>query len=231
MIRLFVEETLKEGIRIVLPEKQGHYLRHVMRLEAGKEVALFNGKDGEWTAVLSYPTKKESVLQVQHQTREQIYLKPCALAFALIKKENTALILQKATELGVTHIYPLITKRTIIRSLNRERAEMIIQEAAEQCERVDIPQLHPVMDLRLFVKDMPQAFTPVHLAERATVSDTLTPDMAPLFIVGPEGGFTPDENALIAQMPQVKIVHLGETVLRAETAALAILSAWQFRLF
>lgn len=231
MIRLFVQDSLKDAATICVPEKQAHYLRHVMRLQAGEKILVFNGVDGEWCASLLYRGKKETLLMVEKQVRAQIDLKPCVLAFALIKKENTALVLQKATELGVTEIYPMITQRSVVRSLNIDRAKAIIHEAAEQCERLDVPRLHEVMPLNAFLTSLPPEITPVHLAERREAACSLSPDIFPVFIVGPEGGFTPEENRLIAQTPRIKTLHLGQTILRAETASIAVLSAWQFRLF
>lgn len=231
MIRLFVENDLKEDAEFLLPEKQAHYVRHVMRLSEGEKVLLFNGKEGEWESVLFLKGKKEAGVLVKSLKRNQQNLKPCGLAFALIKKENTDFVLQKATELGVTDVFPILTRRTVVRNFNEQRAKSILIEAAEQCERLDVPVLHPLKELSLFMSEIPSHYTPVHLAERSLESDLLSPSITPLFIVGPEGGFTSEENEQLFKMPTVKIVHLGQTVLRAETASIAVLSAWQFRLF
>ncbi len=231
MIRLFTPHCLTADTLISPDEKQIHYLKHVMRLQEGACVALFNGKDGTWSARYHTVGKKGAQLIVTEQIADQQSRERCILCPALIKKENMDLVLQKATELGVTEIRPVITTRTVVRQLNTARGEAIITEACEQCERNDIPLLYPPQTLPALLSALTPDITVIHLAERESSSAKLSPDMIPAFIVGPEGGFTPEENALIQAHPTTRVIHLGTTVLRAETASLAVLSAWQFRLF
>lgn len=231
MVRLYTSERLFAEKILIPSEKQGHYLQHVMRLTENEIVSLFNGQDGEWTAVIRFPKKKKIELHIKEQIRQQCVETDCILCFSLIKKENTDLILQKATELGVTEIYPMITERTVVRQFNLERAQTIIAEAAEQCERLTVPVIHQPQSLQTTLKQLPVNCTPVYLAERADASDDLSQIEIPAFFIGPEGGFSASENQFLSTQKNVKTVHLGHTILRAETATIAILSCWQFRIF
>ncbi len=230
MIRLFVTQDLSENTQIEPDVKQAHYLTHVMRLKDKEIVTVFNGRDGEWLAEIQTVSKKKTMLLVQSQSASQMYRKTCILCPAIIKKENMDLVLQKATELGATAIYPMITQRTVVRGFNVERALAIVREACEQCERNDVPVIHEPVPLEDILDMFTSEITLVHLAERATDTTLLDKTCKPAFLIGPEGGFTDTENAQIARYPSVKRVHLGTTVLRAETAAIGVLAAWQFRL-
>lgn len=231
MIRLFTPHTLDSNCSIEPDEKQRHYLTHVMRLKEGDCLYLFNGQDGTWEATYHECGKKKIALVVQNQVASQTKRKQCILCPAIIKKENMDFVLQKATELGVTDIYPMITDRTVVRQFNQERAKLIVYEACEQCERNDIPIVHEPQPLDKILTSFDSSITLVHLAERQTQSDRLSPESIPAFLIGPEGGFTEAENKRIQQTKNVRLLHLGTTILRAETAALAILAAWQFRVF
>lgn len=231
MIRLFTEEKLFKNQMVVMTEKQMHYIKNVMRLKEGDIVHLFNGIDGEWACSLFFEGKKQLCLDVQKQIRQQEDLSKVVLCFAIIKKENTDLILQKATELGVTEIYPMITDRTVVRGFNLERAKLILTEAAEQSERLSVPVIYEPMKLSMVLNRLPKECTPVYLAERSETTQKLSKNIIPAFLIGPEGGFSPMENKLLLNHKNMQTVHLGKTILRAETAVFAILSAWQFRLF
>ena len=227
MIRLFVKEKLSTGQELSLDEKQAHYLIHVMRQKEGSEILLFNSVDGEFKAKVSNVKKKNCLLQVDEKTKEFSKRAELILCPSVIKKENMDLVLEKATELGVTKIYPVITNRTVVRGFNIERARLIIQEAAEQSERLDVPEIfEPILLKDLFLK-FSKEVTPVFLTERGkTGSKTLSEVKNPAFIIGPEGGFTPDEVDFILCQKNVVPLHLGDTILRAETASIAILGAW-----
>ncbi len=231
MIRLFIPHMLDKDVCIEPDEKQRHYLTHVMRLKEGERLYLFNGQDGTWEATYHELSKKKILLNVQNQIALQAKRKQCILCPAIIKKENMDFVLQKATELGVTDIYPMITDRTVMRQFNKERAKLIVYEACEQCERNDIPVVHEPQALDKIITCFDASITLVHLAERQTHSDTLSPDIIPAFLIGPEGGFTEAENKRIQQRQNVCFLHLGTTILRAETASIAILAVWQFRVF
>lgn len=227
MIRLFITHDLKKGTDILLSDASLHYLRNVMRRHEGDELLLFNGKDGEWLATIKTLTKKEGILMLSEQTREQIPERKIILCPALIKKENFDWVLEKATELGVTDIYPLLTDRTVVSKLNLERAQTIVREASEQCERLNVPAMHTPLKLKDLFKTLPQDIQPVCLSERGITSSPLNEKEHYAFCVGPEGGWTPEELALFEKNKAV-FWHLGTTILRAETASISALACCQF---
>ncbi len=227
MIRLFVEEPLFEGGVIYPDEKKTHYMLHVMRLTDKDEVFLFNGKDGEFKSTLEFVSKKKVCLNITQQIQEYNPTKPCVLCPAIIKKENMDLVLQKATELGVSKIIPIITQRTVVRGFNLERAKSIVAEAAEQSERLDVPYIHEPIRLMDLWSVLPEEMTPVFLTERGkTGLKPLSAIKLPAFIIGPEGGFTEKETSFLLEQKNIAPLHLGNTILRAETASIAVLGAW-----
>ena len=227
MIRVFVSCALSADTTVMLNDEQVHYLYHVMRRTVGDEIAVFNGRDGEWVAVISELNKKRGILTVSCQTRIQEVSSGAVLAMAMIKKDNFDLVLQKATELGVQKIIPLITARTVVSKLNLSRAKHIVQEAAEQCERMDVPEVCEPMTLKAFLtSNLAQKI--VYLSERGQTITHIKRTEPVCFVVGPEGGWTPEEIQTFETHQNVKALNLGRLILRAETAAIAILSAHRF---
>lgn len=226
MIRLFTDYPLIADETIELSEKTHHYLVHVMRCQSGDEVLCFNGKDGEWSATLQITSKKQSTLHIIQQTRSQQKVPFCALCPALIKKDNMDLVLQKATELGVTDIYPLITDHTVHAHFNQEHARLIVQEAAEQCERLSVPVIHPPVKLPQLFTQLPKSCAGFYLAERSDSQNTLPATGELAFLVGPEGGWSQKELSFLEKSP-FQPLHFSVGILRAETACLAILACWQ----
>ena len=221
MIRLFVQEKLSTGFSFELDEKKTHYLIHVMRLGQNDVVLLFNGKDGEFEATLIQVKKKSCTVLVGEKTKKQTSRPELILCPAIIKKENMDLVLQKTTELGVTKIFPLITDRTVVRGFNLERANLIVQEAAEQSERLDVPVIYEPIRLKDLFLNLPKDATPVFLTERGTSGEKTLFDVdVPAFIIGPEGGFTSAEVNFVLKHQNVVPLHLGDTILRAETASI-----------
>ena len=214
MIRLFITVPLAAAQSVPLSEAHTHYLLHVMRQRPGNQILVFNGQDGEWLCDIVELSKKKGLLQVKQQTQKQTALPPLTLCPALIKKENMDFVFQKATELGVTCIRPVLT-----------------QEAAEQCERLSVPELFEPTPLRRLLCDLPADTVLVCLSERGKTTAPVPTNRPVAFLVGPEGGFTPEELDEIAQRPQTVFCHLGDTILRAETASVAILSCYRFRVF
>ena len=230
MIRLFINETLGVSKEILLEEKKAHYLVNVMRLKPEDELLVFNGKDGEYKATLNMLSKKKYVVKLIEQTQEQKNKETCILCPAIIKKENMDLVLQKATELGVTDIYPLLTQRCVVRNFNQQRANLIVEEATEQSERLDCPVVHEPCSLAELFKKLPQDTQILFLSERGSSDDFSFKNIQkPAFIIGPEGGFTSQEVEFISKQNNVNSLHLGDTILRAETASIAIVSCWQYR--
>lgn len=232
--RLYVSADLSTQASLVLPDTQTHYLKNVMRADIGAPVRLFNGRDGEWHAVIDLMDKKKSILALRAQIRTQPETpRPVHLLFAPIKKNRMEWLIEKAVELGATDLHPVITNHTEIRDINpaRTRAQMI--EAAEQCERLDIPTLHDITSLKAKLGGWPQNIPLLMGLERAdapALAPTLAhalPENGPCaFLIGPEGGWSTEEREFPGNLPFLKPVSLGTAILRAETAALyALVSA------
>lgn len=229
--RLYVSADCAAGASVVLPDNQAHYLKNVMRADIGASVRLFNGRDGEWHAHVEQIDKKKAVLTLQRQTRKQPAPRRFVhLLFAPIKKARMEWLIEKAVELGATDLHPVITHHTEVRDLNVMRTRAQIIEAAEQCERLDIPTLHDITALKAKLGSWPQDMPVLIGLERAdapALRDAL-PENGPLaFLIGPEGGWSAEERAFPENLPFLKPVSLGPDILRAETAAAYVLVAAQ----
>ena len=232
-LRLFVEAPLSAGARIPPSERQAHYLLHVMRAREGSRVALFNGADGEWRARIAEVSRRSCVLICEAQSEAQSEVPDLWLAFAPIKKTPADYVTQKATELGVRVLQPVITRRTIARRVNLDRLRANAIEAAEQSGRLSVPELRQPVGLDALLQGWP--------AERRLMFCDEGGDAAPIaealahapanvswgVLTGPEGGFDPEERAAIRGCPFVLPVTLGPRIMRADTAALAALAVWQ----
>lgn len=233
-IRLFVDAPLHAGAGVELPAPQVHYLNTVMRARPGESVALFNGRDGEWLADLLLITRKEAALRVGARRRPQGEEPDLWLLFAPLKKQTTDFVVEKATELGARVLWPVMTRHTNAARVNAERLTATAIEAAEQCERLTIPEVREAaasLDAalagwdparRLYVMDETGGGEPIQRVLAAA------PAGQPAAILcGPEGGFAKSELDQLAQTTFVTAVGLGPRILRAETAALAALTCWQ----
>lgn len=230
-IRLFVESDLFPGADVTATGLQAHYLGAVMRRSAGDPVILFNGRDGEWLARITHLRRDSARFEPEHQTRTQTPLPEKVLAFAPLKRDATDLVVQKATELGVTAIHPVLTARSNTQRVNLERFRAITIEAAEQCERLDLPLLHPPVQLYQFLAAWPAEKPLAACIERLDQPESDQPGSAGAkppaiidaagLIVGPEGGFTVQELEVLRRHPFLMPVSLGSLILRAETAAIA----------
>lgn len=227
MIRLFVQQPLKKNIQIPLNDKDLHYLIHVMRCKTQDQILCFNGIDGEWLSQIEVVAKKKALLNLIEQTRKQDTMDYCAICPALIKKDNMDLVFQKATELGATDIYPLVTDHTVHPHLNRPHAEAIIKEAAEQCERLSLPILHEPLKLTDLFCKLPKDCCCCCLAERSNGTSLPQTKTKIAFLVGPEGGWSTKEQQFFLDK-KITLFHSDIGILRAETASIAILAHWQF---
>jgi len=231
--RLYVESDLADGAAVGLSPDHAHFLRSVLRLEAGRWVTLFNGRDGEWTARIDGIGKGWASLAVGERLREQQASPDVWLYFAPIKRARLDFLVQKATELGVRRIQPVVTQRTIVERVKAERLSANVIEAAEQCERLDLPEVGDPIRLDKALDDHPMDRTLVacvEFGEVRPIADVISalPAGAPAtLLVGPEGGFTPDERHLLESRTNVRFAGLGPRILRAETAGLAALAVWQ----
>lgn len=230
--RLYVELNLAAGTHIDLAAAQAHYLTRVMRLDQGAAVTVFNGREGEWAAEISATGKNRCSLLVHGLRRPQAPVPDLTLLFAPIKRQAFDLLVRQATELGVSRFRPVITARTVAERVNMDRLRAITIEAAEQCERLDLPDLVAAERLdrvlaawpvtrRLFLCDETGQGEPIQQVFRAGATGPVA------VLCGPEGGFTPAELDAVRDLPFVTPVTLGPRILRAETAALAVVAVWQ----
>ena len=226
MIRLCVHAPLGDKKDVDLTENQIHYLLHVMRQKEGDYLSLFNGTDGEWQGIIRVLNKKQGVVEAVQQTRPQQEEPRLILCPAMIKKENMDLVFQKATELGVSEIFPLITERSVVPKLNLERAQNIVTEAAEQCERMSVPIVHQPTKLVDLWGALPKGVQVVCSAERGKNIGAIKGNLVPALCIGPEGGWTEKELALFERQ-EACFWHFGHTILRAETAAIVALACFQ----
>jgi 16S rRNA (uracil1498-N3)-methyltransferase len=221
--RLYTPHPLQLRATVTLEAGPAHYLRNVMRRAEGDDVRLFNGRDGEFSARIEKLAKNAAhVLCVQKLLDQPPPPCPIHLLFAPLKKNRMDQVIEKTVELGVTHLHPVITERTEVRSLNTEKVTAQIIEAAEQSGRLDLPTLYPAVDLKTKLMQWDAKTSLFWAAEMekdsaAALSQALK---ASAFLIGPVGGFSPREAEFLAAQPFIKPVSLGPRVLRAETAAI-----------
>ena len=230
--RLFVEAGLAEGVAIELAGDTAHYLATVLRARAGDEVLLFNGRDGEWRARLDAVAKRAVTLDLIERTRPQTPEPDLWLAFAPLKKARTDFVVEKAAELGASRVLPVFTERTDAGRVNVERLAATAKEAAEQCERLTVPEVAEAMPLARLLQDWPPERRLYVLSERDDTA--LAPEPAfrghagpAALLIGPEGGFSPAEAQDLFAHRFTVPVRLGFRILRAETAAAAALACFQ----
>jgi 16S rRNA (uracil1498-N3)-methyltransferase len=232
-IRLHVAESLGEGQVLTPSPGQVHYLRNVMRLSTGDEVLLFNGRDGEWLAALAVTAGKSLSLTPLVRTRPQGFPADIHLLFAPLKKTRTDMVVEKAGELGAACLRPVLTERNLAERVNMDRMAAQLVEAAEQCGATFVPALLPPMRLPALLSDWDARRLLLFCDETgdapaAADGFAVSAAGAPCAIlVGPEGGFSPDEAELLRSKAFVRPVRLGPRILRAETAAIAALTLWQ----
>jgi len=228
--RLYFEGGLSTGAQIELPREAAHYLATVLRKSEGDSVRIFNGDSGEWRADISALRKKSVELTVTEQLREPVAVPDITLLFAPVRKHRTAFIIEKGTELGVRTFQPVLTARTQFPRINIDKARLQSIEAAEQTERLDVPDIHtakPLLDILSAWDDTPILFAD-EAGDAASAKEVCANLPAPIAIlIGPEGGFTDAERAELRAMSNVHPVTLGPRILRADTAAVALLSVWQ----
>ena len=226
--RIYTQADLTPGAAVAATPAQVHYLGTVLRARPSDPVHLFNGRDGEWQAQIATLYRDRLTIAVQHQLRPQQPEPDLWLVFALLKRDATDLVVQKATELGVSALHPVLTDRTNAAHTNQHRLAAIAIEAAEQSERLTVPTILPPRSLSDLFASWP-ASRPLYAAtERAPTAAPLHPSAEPAaLLVGPEGGFSPDELEAIARHPFVTRVSLGPRILRAETACVAGLALLQ----
>ena len=232
-IRLYVVDDLAPERVLGLPADQAHYLRSVMRGRQGQQITLFNGRDGEWQARIEGLGKGWASLAVGERRREQAGEPDLWLCFAPIKRSRIDVIAEKATELGVSRLQPVFTRRTDAARINLKRLQARAIEAAEQCERLSVPELCEPLPLDRLLAAWPADRGLIYCDEREgaqslpALARSQAEHRAWAILIGPEGGFEAAERAQILALPAAHSVTLGRRILRTETAALAALAAWQ----
>jgi len=232
MIRLFIPHDLAPGAELALDHAQSRYLASVMRQGVGDEVALFNGRDGEWRAAITAVTKRAVGLRAESLVRPQAAGPDLDLVVALVKRGRLETIVEKAAELGARRVRPVTTERTNADRARVERLTAIATEAAEQTGRLDVPQvLEPVKlgklidgweaGRRLLFCDEAGDARPILEALQGQAAGPWA------ILIGPEGGFSPAERDRLRALPYAVPASLGPRILRADTAAISALSLWQ----
>jgi 16S rRNA (uracil1498-N3)-methyltransferase len=230
--RLYVDRPLAAGAAVPLERGQAHYLLNVLRLRPGEAVLVFNGRDGEWRATLS-AQKRAASLAVGARTRGQTAPGDLHYLFAPLKSARLDYMMQKAVELGVSHLQPVLTRHGQVGRVNLARLRANAVEAAEQCGILALPQIAPALALDAAVAALEPGRCLVFCDEDAEVRDPLAalaavrPQGGLAVLIGPEGGFAEDERAALLRRPNVVRLALGPRILRADTAAVAALALVQ----
>ena len=236
--RIALDTPLATRASITLEGNPAHYLATVLRMTEGGRIALFNRTQGEWAASITQVRKRDVTLTVEEQLRPAEAKVGLTVCFAPIKGGRLETIIEKATELGATVLQPVITQRTIVDKVNLERAYAIAREAAEQCERTDWPEIREPVKLLKFLGDWPADMPLLYgdeSGESASINDLFAAKQAQKptewgILVGPEGGFTPEEFTAMQRLKAGHGVGLGPRILRADTAVITLcaltLAAW-----
>ncbi len=227
MIRLYVEAPLAAGIVVEATESQSHYLNVVMRRAVGGLVNVFNGRDGEWTCHIAALSRGKAAVAVRTLFRPQAADTNLWLAFAVLKRDATDLVVQKATELGVSALLPVFTERTNAARVNLDRLRGIAIEAAEQSERLTIPDIRPPRHLHELLATWPAERSLFVAQERAGARPLAAVTDPAALLIGPEGGFGPRDQKMLNGCGSVRAASLGPRILRAETAAIVGLALLQ----
>jgi 16S rRNA (uracil1498-N3)-methyltransferase len=229
-IRLYVDQPLAAGQPVAVDADQANYLFNVMRLGKGAPVALFNGRDGEWLAFVEHAGKRNGILMPDHQTAPLRLPPDLWLIFAPIKKARTDFIVEKAVEMGAARILPVQTRHTNSERIRQDRLQAHALEAAEQCGATFVPEVAELVSLDKVLSSFPPD-RKLLWCDEAMVGQApaLSGDrgQAWAILIGPEGGFSADEQARLRALPQVVPLALGPRILRADTAAVAALTLWQ----
>jgi len=233
--RLYIPTPVNLGDPVHTSPEQAHYVHKVMRFKRGDRILIFNGIDGEWLTEIETITRKSAILTIVEQTREQPKSSSGpSLFFAPIKKSRMTFLVEKAAELGVSTLCPVTTQHTNAPALNLKRTVAHVIEASEQCRRLTIPDVMPPAPLKTCLDQSPDEQILFWLDETGTGQPLIQAfDQFKLnlsncgFIIGPEGGFVPFEQKLLASHKSVVPVSLGPIILRSETAVLAALANWQ----
>jgi len=230
--RLCVDCALSPGAAVALDRAQGHYLTHVLRLTPGARVLVFNGRDGEWAASLA-GGKRSVALEIGTRTRPQTQASDLHYLFAPLKAARLDYMVQKAIEMGVSRLVPVLTRHGQVARVNLERMRANAVEAAEQCGILNLAEIAPPLELARALAARDPGRVLIFCDEGADVANpaaalaAVRPRCGLAVLVGPEGGFAEDERAMLLKAPNVVRLSLGPRILRADTAAVAALAVVQ----
>jgi len=231
--RLFYSKELKNGIISKLSESQSHYIKNVMRLKPGDKISLFNSSNGEWDASILVHGEDLTEFKVEKLSRPQEEENNLWLAFSPIKKIPQDMMIQKTTELGIQKFVPVLCERSVVREINIERAEKIVTSAAEQSNRISVPEILKIKNLENFLKSFPEngnlVFCDIN-CESSNLKNVLYKKDPTCILIGPEGDFSEHERQLIANHKKTISISLAKNILRAETAAIAATTILSYNL-
>jgi 16S rRNA (uracil1498-N3)-methyltransferase len=229
--RLHLEATLSAGGEIILNSEQGHYLTSVLRLSSGDALRAFNGRDGEWLAYLATVGRKSVSLRCERRVAEAKLPPDVDYVFAPLKHARLDYVVQKATELGARRLRPVMTSRTVAGRVNLERMRANVIEAAEQCNLVHVPEVLEPEKLEKVLASWEKGRSLVYcdetLVDRNPLQNLKSVRAPTAVLIGPEGGFTDEEKALLKSHSFVVPISLGPRIMRADTAAVAALTLVQ----
>ena len=233
-IRLYISDKLIPDKRLIISLKQSHYLINVMRKKIDENLLIFNADCGEYLAKIQKIEKKKVSLNILQKLRNREIQNDIWVMFAPVKKTPNEYIIQKATELGASKIFPILSERTITQKLNLNRLNDIAIEASEQCERITIPEIFYPKKLIEVIRDWDDKRkilfcdeTIRHQVEDISSNNHLLPNSSGAILIGPEGGFSSDEIKYIKQKNFVIPINLGPRILRSDTAVITALTIWQ----
>lgn len=231
LTRLYINSPLQTGAAMTLSKEHAHYLTNVLRKRVGDNVRLFNGNDGEWRGEITEISKRTVSLEVRELLRTPYTVPDIGVCFAPVRKHRNGFIIEKTTELGAAWLQPVLTNRTQFGKTNITKMKDQIIEAAEQTERLCLPELHETVSLEAMLSGWDESRTLIMADEAGDCPPALDvvrslSDSAAI-LIGPEGGFDATEREILRVKSFVRPVSLGPRILRADTAALALLTLWQ----
>ena len=229
IIRLHCNQKLSLNKLLVLNKSDTHYLKNVMRCKENDQINLFNENDGEFYSEILEIKKHKMILEIFKLSTNSEIINDIFLIFSLVKKNKIDFIIQKATEMGVKKIFPILTERSSIRNINTTRMYAIAKEASEQSNRISIPEISNLQTIQELLKNWDKNRSILYADEILKINKNLTILNRKNFVkssllIGPEGGFSSEENDMLKTYKFVFPISFGETILRSDTAAIVGLS-------
>ena len=230
IIRLYHQNSIVENSSSLLSKEHTHYITNVMRLKRGSNISFFN-KNGEWLSEIIFLNKERVEVKFLKKVKEPIEKNNIELGICLVKKNSLELILQKATELGVNKIFPIVSERTEIKDLNYQRANKIVIEATEQSNQMLPPSIEKIVKLENFIQSFDEKkqllFANIN-SKNILKSSDLSKNKTFCILIGPEGDFSPKEAGIILSKPNVVSFSLSKNILRSDTAVITAISLVNF---